>query len=1417
MSASAGSSPPPNGAGAVGTPAPSGAPSAAPSVAPPRSTTTSMFARLVSGESGFLKSSRLILLVVLALAALYGLHYGFFAVQRQKYLMARDLRALTAMSSQVGASLGSARRVLDEQLSSSDSAALARASPFIPVLSYVTAVERDSAPGSKPQETTLWSGPMARGCSSPQADPSLTTSWRPDLARGGSCLVRLARLKADSARSPTRQVRMSLNAGAYLESILRHPVGTLVFERTVLADTAGRILAQIGGSDVGVARLDVLWRPGSASDKRGGAAAPGWAELRQSPNIAEADLAGTSYKVFLEPCCVGSDGVLRDAQLVVAGMVSRWSFVRDSLRISLTAFTVIAALLALAVLSWPFLRLWLLGERQRVQLSDGITLGVSILLVLMLSTILLLDAYAYGKFRQQRDDDLTSLSRSMLTHFQTELGFARAQLARLVDVLEKTSDDSLNSDFLKSPSSDSILFFPAFESWSLVDRTGQQRRKWSVDGSDQPHISVRERRYFQGLLTRRGANRTVAGPVAPDWELESIRSWSTGKREAALSIEVDGLALGQDSLPVATMGLNLPSLIGVVLPPTFGFAMIDEEGKVLFHSDTSRNLAENFFVEADQNRQLRSAAFARTAASFNLTYGGIDHRAHVAPVPDRTWMLVTFRDKDPGRVLNIEMISSSLWLAILYVTALLGLGVGALLLRPTYRVPWLWPDRRQGSAYAQLSVVLPLFIAAFSVALARLSGDALLVAATALPLLVTLVVYIRLTRREPELRLLGDHLRRFAGPSGERPTRWYGDRRMLRAGVRCATVALGLVTFGLVVWKAGAPAGEMGAVLGLCLLASILALTLGGSAREPLARGTGGRRIMGPYGSVAVLYLLLIAVFPAAAYFHLAHAAHMEQMVKHSQLVVARELQDRQARIQLASARTAEGSHSTSPAVCLQSGVSRPDSSPFWCRLDLYRGFVDGGDTAFLPDTSLPLARTAIVGALLFPYQTETAVQWRGLSEPGAGDQSWTWKARNRSLSFQMRATGAHSPITLATALPPLLPESNAQVLALILIGGLLLLIVSAVARFLIRRLLLVDVTAPVLVTKDKWITTLADVNLFIVCRNCDEENVITASSRVGKVIDLQKSLLKVPHILDEVRPELRTGSSVLLTHFERSEGDPGASKAKLFLIESLVREYGCSVTVMAGRTSGGYARGLLGSLNYADAEPSQSKASLTCRSFVTVDAGRWELSPGGNRGAQAGSEAAARPSLVRELIESESRYDRNLREIWSSVPEYVGEATRHAGEPGREELLDLLAERAEAYYDAVWEDCQPEERLVLVYVAADGLANGRDRRTLRRLLVRGLIQRRPNFVVMNETFRMYLLRHVKSAERAFEARGRSTWDSVRLPAMVVLIAALGFFFMTQQDLLNLANAALAGVTAAAAGVAQVVNLVSKRRQGTTG
>src|SRR6185295_2269993 len=70
----------------------------------------------------------------------------------------------------------------------------------------------------------------------------------------------------------------------------------------------------------------------------------------------------------------------------------------------------------------------------------------------------------------------------------------------------------------------------------------------------------------------------------------------------------------------------------------------------------------------------------------------------------------------------------------------------------------------------------------------------------------------------------------------------------------------------------------------------------------------------------------------------------------------------------------------------------------------------------------------------------------------------------------------------------------------------------------------------------------------------------------------------------------------------------------------------------------------------------------------------------------------------------------------------------------GSQQLLDEIGERAETYYAGMWASCREDEKLLLYQLAHNGLANGRNRRTLRRLIARGLVRRDPNVTLFSET-----------------------------------------------------------------------------------
>ena len=77
------------------------------------------------------------------------------------------------------------------------------------------------------------------------------------------------------------------------------------------------------------------------------------------------------------------------------------------------------------------------------------------------------------------------------------------------------------------------------------------------------------------------------------------------------------MATGNKALPVAAVTIPMMSLVSPVIAGGFEFAVIEDDGDVMFHSDPQRNTHENLFEETDQNRRLR-AAVEPTSTSISI-------------------------------------------------------------------------------------------------------------------------------------------------------------------------------------------------------------------------------------------------------------------------------------------------------------------------------------------------------------------------------------------------------------------------------------------------------------------------------------------------------------------------------------------------------------------------------------------------------------------------------------------------------------------------------------------------------------------------------------------------------------------------------------------------------------------------------
>src|SRR4029453_1354942 len=151
--------------------------------------------------------------------------------------------------------------------------------------------------------------------------------------------------------------------------------------------------------------------------------------------------------------------------------------------------------------------------------------------------------------------------------------------------------------------------------------------------------------------------------------LESVWSMTTGEPLAVLAKESSLLRKNGKGPGVAVAAISIPmrSLIGPVLPPGFAFAVIDQTGKVLFHSDRQRNGNEHFFVGTDNNRRLRAQGAAHSAPVLNINYWGGAHRAYVKPMQLPGMYVVAMAPKERAWAINREWLVVTLTLLAAYL------------------------------------------------------------------------------------------------------------------------------------------------------------------------------------------------------------------------------------------------------------------------------------------------------------------------------------------------------------------------------------------------------------------------------------------------------------------------------------------------------------------------------------------------------------------------------------------------------------------------------------------------------------------------------------------------------------------------------------------------------------------------------
>jgi len=1124
-------------------------------------------------------------------------------------------------------------------------------------------------------------------------------------------------------------------------------------------------------------------------------------QLGQSTNVADVKLGAAEYKLFYRPLQLPlerlSSNDRKPIKWLVCGFVENGRFRSEAWAVSYLVLIIFGFLTALIALSWPFLKLVLIGPKDRLRPIDTYLLLISGVMIAALLTLFGCFTLSYRGTAKALDDDLASLSKSLADHFDGELKDALSQIddlncdpkllqsgkaVKTLKFYESTehrqstrifepssefrlpgncnSQDQTASVTSNDPSGDRRLIlledkpkhYAYFISAYWVDWNGDQQIKWSTRQNVTNNVSVADREYFYKVR-----NGSFYEYDKHQFYLQPIVSKTTGRSEAVISkavfpfqpdsefnqIKVEETGVEKDLMWISAMNTRLLSVMDPIVPSGFGFAVIDQTGTVLFHSDEKRHLGENFFEESDNNEKLRMAVRDGSQQLIEAPYLGKDHAMFVRPMGELMgkygWTVIAFRNKDYLRTTFSEILTLCLALFFIYLVWLLIVLLLMYLLNRKSKDPvsWLWPTPHKRGIYAASMLVKALL---------------LLVSAS--------TVY------------------------------WHLGLATVFVPVACAFAG---VAHCIWILKRGTEAYLPVKVVRDLPKPKFLTYQVF-------------------YTLNATLLFAIISIVPAYASFKVAHAEEIKLFIKAGQLDFAQDMVGRETRLRAQyldnlpiHKRKAMEKFVTDRIYETKTDVY--DSVFFGTKVE--NSNVNAHATGFSQGDTNLIALFKTVVPFLHPRSFH-----RNAFMSAAGSPLEGWEELADRLILHIRAQ-ATRPQQIVSSLPRMNGSWSTWLAALIILGFL---------TYTFRKIFLLNKRESRLDLLNGFRATSVSQNLFIVL-NRPFIGRRELFKRLGfddtslERIDMQQSADVEKWVKHSSRLTHRPTSTparplppVILDNFDYGIENPACDQRRLLVLEKLFDMERVAIALSNyepdrftnGKPEGHSANGTSPLITDRWTRAVSRFLRVTIEDLGDLKAFETRLERRKNELLSDANLATAQQiEAVFETIERECSASACLQNIGEGIAKQTDLVTRTPEQISKQVLL-----QATPYYKSIWDLCSDYEKLSLSHLAQDGLLSPNDP-DIDRLMEKGLIVSGPPVKLMNESFRSFVLIIEDEDDLARckeKARKMSNWEALKVPLSIGVASVIVFLFLTQRELYN---STLPVITAITAGVPTFFSLIS--------
>ncbi|TGE03839.1 hypothetical protein [Hymenobacter fodinae] len=428
-----------------------------------------------------------------------------------------------------------------------------------------------------------------------------------------------------------------------------------------------------------------------------------------SARQGELSISGRSHQIFTQPIRL-SGGVT----WLLVGAVPTDSFRAQQRALPDSVLEVMLALILFGILALPYLKIVLMHARERLNYTDVVGCGLSLvfgttfLVVLSMSPVAKYDiepdlqhhqlTEIVGRADTRLRQELTCLA---LSAERAENGLLQDQAQQLLQKQEKPLR-SLRASYHESArgGKPKEYFLPGLKLLPGQVLSSDWGRTWQPD--DRLHwldsagealvlIDSLPTRFNPSLLDRDFVRAGLLGQMwqlpavltpdsfcqgtpAASFRLASVVRYGRAGNKSAVFVRpsllrffssgrfLNNAAVSAGTRATSPVPLNLyttrlRTFASPVLPPGFSFCLIDAQGQVLFHSDSRLALSENLLQDAEPGSLLRTVMLTGQPAEGVVQYQGRPHRLYAQSWANLPLFLVAMIDLRPVRTHHMQALS----------------------------------------------------------------------------------------------------------------------------------------------------------------------------------------------------------------------------------------------------------------------------------------------------------------------------------------------------------------------------------------------------------------------------------------------------------------------------------------------------------------------------------------------------------------------------------------------------------------------------------------------------------------------------------------------------------------------------------------------------------------------------------------